>query len=102
MTPDKNNEVIAEIRQQIEGGKVPGEALYSAFLSREYPSMSELSRQLGVSVAAISRMVNGRNNISVEMAVRIESLTGLSAEDLMGVQNMYELMKARQSFNAPV
>lgn len=64
-------------------------------------SVTEAAIQLGVSRAALSRVLNGRAAISPEMALRLEawlgSENGSSAELWIAQQAAYDLWQARSA-----
>ena len=69
----------------------PGEVL------REYLgelSVTEAASKLGVTRVALSRILNGANGISADMALRLEAALGTSAEMWAGMQAKYDLWKA--------
>ena len=72
----------------------PGEVL------REYFPVSlgvtEAARRLGVTRQALSALLNGRAGVSAEMALRLESALGTSAEMWLEMQAGYDLWQARQ------
>lgn len=72
----------------------PGEVL------REYlpPGMnvSEAARRLGVTRQALSALLNGRSDMSVEMALRLESALGVEADFWLRMQLQWDLWSARQ------
>ena len=72
----------------------PGEVL------REYLPESlgvgESARRLGVTRQALSALLNGRAGISAEMALRLESALGTTAEMWLQMQSSYDLWVARQ------
>ena len=72
----------------------PGEVL------REYlpPGMnvSEAARRLGVTRQALSALLNGRSDMSVEMALRLESALGIEADFWLRMQLQSDLWSARQ------
>jgi len=72
----------------------PGEVL------REYlpPGMnvSEAARRLGVTRQALSALLNGRSDMSVEMALRLESALGIEADFWLRMQLQWDLWSARQ------
>lgn len=72
----------------------PGEVL------REYlpPGMnvSEAARRLGVTRQALSALLNGRSDMSVEMALRLESALGIEADFWLRIQLQWDLWSARQ------
>ena len=72
----------------------PGEVL------REYlpPGMNvaEAARRLGVTRQALSALLNGRSDMSVEMALRLESALGIEADFWLRMQLQWDLWSARQ------
>ena len=64
-------------------------------------SVSEAARQLGVSRVALSRVLNERAGISVELARRIEAWLGIKnggrAETWLKMQIDYDLWQARKA-----
>ena len=59
-------------------------------------SITNAASALGVSRNSLSELVNGKRGISPEMAIRLEKVFGASMEDLMRMQNNYEIALARQ------
>ncbi|KAF0808022.1 XRE family transcriptional regulator [Alcanivorax xiamenensis] len=79
----------------------PGETLREDVLPALGLSVSEAARQLGVSRVALSRVLNGKAAISIELARRLEVwLGGLErgarAETWLREQIQYDLWQARQ------
>jgi len=71
----------------------PGEVL------RDYlgsVSIADAAAHLGVTRAALSRILNGRAGISAEMALRLSDALGTSSELWIGMQSQYELWQASQ------
>ena len=72
----------------------PGEVL------REYlplgMNVSEAARRLGVTRQALSALLNGRSDMSVEMALRLESALGIEADFWLRMQLQWDLWSARQ------
>jgi addiction module HigA family antidote len=80
----------------------PGEILLEDILPSLQLSVSEAARQLGVSRVALSRVLNGRAAISVDLARRLErwlggSKKGPSAESWLHQQMAYDLWIAEQT-----
>lgn len=66
---------------------------------REYlgsTSVTEAARHLGVTRAALSRILNGAAGISAEMALRLAQALGTSPELWIGMQSQYDLWRAAQ------
>lgn len=72
----------------------PGEVLRQYL--PEALGVSEAAKRLGVTRQALSALLNGRGGISAEMALRLESALGTSAEMWMEMQAGFDLWRARQ------
>ncbi len=77
----------------------PGLTLRGDVLPNLGLSVTEAAAQLGVTRAALSRVLNGRAGISPEMALRIEGWLGVEnggrADAWIAQQAAYDLWKAR-------
>nr|WP_294847889.1 HigA family addiction module antitoxin [uncultured Sphingomonas sp.] len=58
-------------------------------------SVSDAADKLGVSRQTMSKLLNGHQGLTGEMAIRFEKAFGLSAETMMQMQAAYELAQAR-------
>ena len=74
----------------------PGETLKEDVLPALGLSVTEAAAQLGVTRAALSRVLNGRAAISPEMALRIEKAFGVAMDTLMRMQSSYDIAEARK------
>ena len=54
-----------------------------------------LANHMDVARQSMSKLLNGRQGLSADMAIRFEKAFGLSAETLMRMQASYELAEAR-------
>jgi len=68
----------------------PGEHLASE-LEEHGMSAAELARRLKIPAADIADILNGRNAITVEMAVQFAHAFGTSARFWLNLQNLYDL-----------
>lgn len=59
-------------------------------------SVSEAAKRLGVTRAALSRILNGKAAISAEMAVRLSILLHTSSQMWLNIQAAYDLWHAQQ------
>ncbi len=59
-------------------------------------SVTEAAAVLGVTRPALSALLNERAHLSPEMALRIEKAFGVPMERLMGMQNSYDIARARE------
>lgn len=82
----------------------PGETLREDVLPALGLSVTDAALELGVTRAALSRVLNGRAGISPEMALRLERWLGVEnggrAEVWIGMQASYDLWRAEQSSKA--
>ena len=75
----------------------PGEVLADTVLRRDGGlSVTEFARRLGVSRVALSRVVNGRAAVSAELAIRLASALGGSAESWLNMQVAHDLSQAER------
>ena len=79
----------------------PGETLREDVLPALGLSVTDAADQLGVTRAALSRVLNGRAAISPEMALRLEIWLGIEhggrADIWVAQQAAYDLWKARKA-----
>ena len=82
----------------------PGETLREDVLPAMGLSVTEAAKQLGVTRATLSRVLNGRAAISIDMALRLERWLGVEqggrAELWLEQQLVYDLWQARQKIQA--
>jgi addiction module HigA family antidote len=79
---------------------VPGSAIHPGQLLKEEldargMKQIELANELGIAKNVMSEILNGKRNISPEMAVRLEDTLGIKAEFWMNYQMAYEIDKIR-------
>lgn len=58
-------------------------------------SVTEAAKALGVTRVALSRLLNGRAALSVEMAIRLDKAFGADMETLLRMQNAVDISRAR-------
>lgn len=79
----------------------PGETLIEDVLPALDLTVTEAAAQLGVTRAALSRVLNGRAAISPEMALRLEGWLGVKhggrADLWLAQQAAYDLWQARKA-----
>lgn len=59
-------------------------------------SVKEAAQALGIHRVALSRFLNEQASLSAEMAIRLEKAFGASMEDLMRMQNAYDIARAHE------
>ena len=57
-------------------------------------TVTDAARQLGITRAALSRILNGHAAISADMALRLQDWLGISAEAWLRMQASYDLAQA--------
>jgi len=82
----------------------PGETLREDILPALGLSVTDAARQLGISRVALSRVLNGRAGISVDLARRLERWLngpdkGPSAESWLKGQMAYDLWQAEKNYS---
>ena len=71
----------------------PGELLREFMGDR---SVTELAKHLGVARATLSRVLNGRNAVTVELSVRLGEALALSPDFFAKAQLQYDLWRQLQ------
>jgi addiction module HigA family antidote len=78
----------------------PGEILREDILPEIKMSESKLAEHLNVSRMTINRLVNERQAVSPDMALRLSRLFGNSPDFWLNLQNAYDLKEAEHSMMA--
>lgn len=77
----------------------PGEFITEVYLEPFGLTGRALAQHLGVAASTLSRVLNGSNRVSPEMALRLSKALGRSAESWLAMQDAHDLWVARQSLN---
>ena len=80
----------------------PGEVLRDGVLDGTGITVTEAARQLRVTRAALSRILNGRAGISPDMAVRLGKWLDHSPESWLRMQMDYDLWQAERRPRASI
>lgn len=72
----------------------PGEIIKEDVLEAAGISVTEAARQLGVSRVTLSRLLNGKTGISVDMALRLSQWLGTTPELWLRMQDSRDLWLA--------
>jgi len=78
----------------------PGEIIREDCLAPLGLPVTAAAKWLGVSRQSLSELLNGRNGVSADMAIRLEKAGWSKAETWLGVQTAYDLWQARQHADA--
>ena len=77
----------------------PGEFIREVYIEPNNMTGRQLAAKLDVSPSTLNRILQGRSNISPEMALRLTKALGRSPESWLLLQDNYSLWQARQSIN---
>ena len=72
----------------------PGKFIREIYLTPYDLSVRSLAESLGVSASTLTRLINGQNGISPEMALRLSKAIGRSPESWLAMQHGYDLWHA--------
>lgn len=73
----------------------PGEWLRQEIVESAGLNVTQLAAHLDVARQSMSKLLNGRQGLSADMAIRFEKAFGLKAKTLMRMQAAHELAQAR-------
>ena len=71
-----------------------GEIIKEDILESENLSVTEAARQLGISRVTLSRLLNGKTGVSVDMALRLSQWLGTTPELWLRMQDACDLWQA--------
>jgi HTH-type transcriptional regulator / antitoxin HigA len=78
----------------------PGEHI-EEYLEENGWSQAELARRAGLTPKLVSEIINGKNPVTPETALKLERVLDLKAEVWLGLQSSWDLFHARQRETAP-
>ena len=73
----------------------PGEFISEVYLVPYGVSARELAARLQVSPSTLTRVLSGSSRVSPEMALRLSTVLGRTAESWLAMQDAYDLWIAR-------
>lgn len=77
----------------------PGEILNELYLKENGLSISKTATNIGMSRQSLSELVNGKNGITAQTALRLAKAFNTSPRYWLNLQNAYDLYKAEKSIN---
>ena len=77
----------------------PGAFIKRVYLEPFNIGSNELARKLQVSAGLVSRLLNGKTDISPAMALKLSKVLGRSPESWLLMQDNFDLWKARQEID---
>lgn len=69
----------------------PGEILRREYMEPSKLKAADLARATGLSTGRVSEILNGKRDITAEIAYRLQQATKISAQLWLGLQNDYDL-----------
>lgn len=73
----------------------PGDWLKTEMVEAHGLKVGDVADHLGVTRQTVSRLLNQRQDLTADMAIRFEKLFGIDADTLMRMQIGYDMAKAR-------
>lgn len=77
----------------------PGEILNELYIKENGLSISKTATNIGISRQSLSELVNGKNGITAQTALRLSKAFNTSARYWMNLQAVYDLNKAQKTLN---
>lgn len=77
----------------------PGEILNELYIKENGLSISKTASRIGISRQSLSELVNGKNGITAQTALRLAKAFNTTPRYWLNLQNVYDLNKAEQSVN---
>jgi len=77
----------------------PGTFIREVYLEPLKVSYRAVALKLNVAPSTFNRLIQGKSNISSEMALRLSKTLGRSPESWLAMQSNYNLWQARQHLN---
>ena len=74
----------------------PGRIIRQEYLEALGVSIADAARQIKVSRQALSSVLNGKADLTADMALRLEKAFGIDLETFLRIQNAYNIAQARQ------
>lgn len=74
----------------------PGDFIRTEIIEPAGLSVTDAAAALGVSRPALSSLLNGRADLSGEMALRVEKAFGVKMDTLMRMQAAYDIVRTRK------
>jgi antitoxin HigA-1 len=74
----------------------PGRIIRKEFLEALGVSVAETARRIKVSRQALSSVLNGKADLTADMALRLEKAFGIDMETFLRIQNAYDIAQARR------
>lgn len=78
----------------------PGEMLSEEFLKPMGITQAAFSRHIGVDVATLSAIINGRRDMTPTIILKVSMALGVDPQTWMTIQAMHEFTKNREALRA--
>jgi addiction module HigA family antidote len=74
----------------------PGRIIRQEFLEALGVSVAEAARRIKVTRQALSNVLNGKADLTADMALRLEKAFGIDMDTFLRIQNAYDVAEARR------
>lgn len=74
----------------------PGRIIRQEYFEALDISIADAARRIKVSRQALSSVLNGKADLTADMALRLEKAFGIDLETFLRIQNSYNIAQARQ------
>lgn len=78
----------------------PGSILKTLYLDELGLSVTEFANKIGVTRVTLSRLINGRQGVTAEMAIRLSQALSTTPEIWMNLQRNFDLWEVKE--NKPI
>ena len=75
----------------------PGEVLRDGVFTGTGITVTDFARRIGVTRVTLSNLLNGKNGVSADMAMRLAAALGGSAESWLHMQAQYDLAASEKA-----
>ena len=75
----------------------PGEVLRDGVFTGTGITVTAFAKRIGVTRVTLSNMLNGKNGVSADIAVRLAAALGGSAESWLHLQSQYDLAASEKA-----
>lgn len=87
-------------RRELERSPTPPSVYVRRIAKERDLTQDKLAEALGVSRLTVNQLVNNKRAVTPEMALRLERLTGISAQQWLALQQNYDLWHLRNEKQA--
>jgi addiction module HigA family antidote len=76
-----------------------GEIIKEIYIEELGLSQREIAKNLKVNFSTFNRLLNGKSNLTPQMAIKLSAVLGRSPESWLALQSQYSIWNAKQSIS---